>query len=186
MFEEFERRVVDVDGIQISCVVGGLVRRCCCCTAFRRTSPCGLGLRRCFPRRFTVVCADLRGYGDSAKPKCLPDRSNYAFRAFANDQIDLMRKLGFSRFHVVGHDRGGRTAHRMALDHPEAVLTLTVIDIVPTYAMLMETNRHVATAYWHWYFLAQPNRSRSALSRVILISSTRLVCSAGVPPNLRL
>jgi haloacetate dehalogenase len=102
---------------------------------------------------FTVVCADLRGYGDSAKPNCLPDRSNYAFRAFASDQIGLMRKLRFERFHVAGHDRGGRTAHRMALDHPQALLTLTVIDIVPTYTMLMETNRHVASAYWHWYFL---------------------------------
>jgi haloacetate dehalogenase len=105
---------------------------------------------------FTVVCADLRGYGDSAKPKCLPDRSNYAFRALANDQVGLMRQFGFERFHVVGHDRGGRTGHRMALDHPDVVLTLTVMDIVPTYAMFVDTNRHVAGAYWHWYFLSQP------------------------------
>jgi haloacetate dehalogenase len=68
----------------------------------------------------------------------------------------LMKALGFDRFHVVGHDRGGRTAHRMALDHPDVVLSLAVLDIVPTYAMFMETNRHVAGAYWHWYFLSQP------------------------------
>lgn len=107
-------------------------------------------------RQFTVVCADLRGYGDSFKPKCLPDRSNYAFRAMAADQVALMKHLGFERFHVAGHDRGGRTAHRLALDHPAAALSLAVLDIVPTYAMFMETNRHIAGTYWHWYFLSQP------------------------------
>ena len=99
---------------------------------------------------------DLRGYGDSTKPRCAPDKSNYAFRAMAEDQVGLMRALGFERFHVIGHDRGGRTAHRMALDHPQAVASLTVMDIVPTYAMFMDTNRKVAGAYWHWYFLSQP------------------------------
>ena len=107
-------------------------------------------------KEFTVVRADLRGYGDSAKPKCLPDRSNYSFRAMAEDQLGLMRQLGFERFHVVGHDRGGRTSHRMALDHPEAVMSLSVMDIVPTYAMFMDANRFVSSTYWHWYFLSQP------------------------------
>jgi haloacetate dehalogenase len=105
---------------------------------------------------FTVVCADLRGYGDSAKPRCAPDNANYSFRAMASDQAGLMKALGFDRFHVVGHDRGGRTAHRMALDHPDAVVSLAVLDIVPTHAMFMEANRHLAGAYWHWYFLSQP------------------------------
>jgi len=105
---------------------------------------------------YCVVCADLRGYGDSSKPKCLPDCSNYSFRAFADDQTRLMRALGHERFHVIGHDRGGRTAHRMALDHADAVLGVAVLDIVPTYAMFMETNRKIAGAYWHWYFLSQP------------------------------
>jgi haloacetate dehalogenase len=105
---------------------------------------------------FTVVCADLRGYGDTSKPKCARDKSNYSFRAMAGDQVGLMKALGFDRFHVVGHDRGGRAAHRMALDHPNVVLSLAVLDIVPTYAMFTETNRHLALAYWHWYFLAQP------------------------------
>jgi haloacetate dehalogenase len=105
---------------------------------------------------FNVVCADLRGYGDSSKPKCTLDRSNYSFRAMAGDQAGLMKALGFDRFHVVGHDRGGRTGHRLALDHPDSVLSLAVLDIVPTHAMFMETNRHLAGAYWHWYFLSQP------------------------------
>jgi haloacetate dehalogenase len=103
-----------------------------------------------------VVCADLRGYGDSGKPQCLPDWSNYSFRTMAADQVALMRQLGFPRFHMIGHDRGGRTGYRMALDQPDSVLTLTVMDIVPTYTMLMETNRKVAGSYWHWYFLSQP------------------------------
>jgi pimeloyl-ACP methyl ester carboxylesterase len=107
-------------------------------------------------QRYTVVCADLRGYGDSSKPRCLPDRSNYSFRAMAGDQLNLMRAFGFDRFHVVGHDRGGRTGHRLALDHLDAVLSLTVMDIVPAYAMFMDTNRKVAGSYWHWYFLSQP------------------------------
>ena len=72
------------------------------------------------------------------------------------DQLGVMKTLGFERFHVVGHDRGGRTGHRMALDHPDAVASLAVLDIVPTYAMFMETNRHLAGVYWHWYFLSQP------------------------------
>ncbi|RFB70859.1 MULTISPECIES: alpha/beta hydrolase [unclassified Herbaspirillum] len=107
-------------------------------------------------QRYTVVCADLRGYGDSGKPRCLPDNSNYSFRALAQDQMTLMRKLGFERFHLVGHDRGARTAYRLALDHPEAVQTLTVMDIVPTYSMFMDTNRLSSAAYWHWYFLQLP------------------------------
>ncbi len=77
----------------------------------------------------------------------------------ADDQVTLMNRLGFSRFHAVGHDRGGRTAHRMALDHGSCVKTLTVMDIVPTYTMFMQTSRQLAQAYWHWYFLAQPDPS---------------------------
>ena len=113
-----------------------------------RAAPCG--------SRVLGVCADLRGYGESSKPKRLPDNSNYSFRAFAEDQVRLMRALTYERFHVIGHDRGGRTAHRMALDHPGVIQSIAVLDIVPTYAMFMETNRQVAGAYWHWYFLSQP------------------------------
>lgn len=105
---------------------------------------------------YTVVAADLRGYGGSSKPLSKPDRTNYSFRVMARDQIALMRGLGHEQFHIVGHDRGGRTGHRLALDFPRHVLSLAVLDIVPTYAMLMNTNRTVAAAYWHWYFLAQP------------------------------
>jgi haloacetate dehalogenase len=156
MFEGFERKIVAVDGIDIACVVGGSGPPALLLHGFPQNMAMWARVAPRLAEHFTIVCADLRGYGASAKPKCLPDRSTYAFRAFAADQLGLMRLLGFERFHVVGHDRGGRTGHRMALDHPQAVQTLTVMDIVPTYAMFMETNRKVAGAYWHWYFLAQP------------------------------
>jgi haloacetate dehalogenase len=156
LFEGFERRTIDVDGIDIACVIGGAGPPVLLLHGFPQNVAMWARVAPLLAQRFSIVCADLRGYGDSAKPKCLADRSNYAFRALAADQVGLMQQLGFARFHAVGHDRGGRTAHRMALDRPDAVATLTVMDIVPTYAMFMDTNRAVAGAYWHWYFLSQP------------------------------
>jgi haloacetate dehalogenase len=156
MLEGFARDAVTVDGIEIACAVGGSGPPILLLHGFPQNMSMWARVAPQLARHFTVVCADQRGYGDSAKPKCLPDRSNYSFRAMASDQIGLMRRLGFERFHVVGHDRGGRTGHRLALDHPQAVLSLTVMDIVPTYAMFMDTNRNVAGSYWHWYFLSQP------------------------------
>ena len=156
MFEGFERKTVAVDGIDIACVVGGAGPPVLLLHGFPQNMAMWARVAPELAKRYTVVCADLRGYGDSAKPRCLADRSNYSFRAFAADQLGLMRKLGFERFHMVGHDRGGRTGHRMALDHAKAIMSLTVMDIVPTYAMFMDTDRKLAGAYWHWYFLAQP------------------------------
>lgn len=104
--------------------------------------------------RFTVVTPDLRGYGASSKPLAVAD---YSFRDMALDQVALMAQLGFKQFHLVGHDRGGRTAHRLALDHAAAVQSLTMMDIVPTHLLLSDLNRHVAKAYYHWFFLAQPS-----------------------------
>jgi len=156
VFEGFERKTVAVGGVDIACVVGGSGPPVLLLHGFPQTLSMWARVAPVLAGRFSVVCADLRGYGDSAKPRCRPDRSNYSFRVLAEDQVGLMRHLGFDRFHVVGHDRGGRTGHRMALDHPESVLTLAVMDIVPTYAMFMDTNRNIAEAYWHWYFLSQP------------------------------
>lgn len=156
MFEGFDRKILSVEGIDIACRVGGSGPPLLLLHGFPQTLAMWAKVAPRLAERFTVVAADLRGYGESAKPRCLPDHSNYAFRALAGDQRGLMRQLGFTRFHLVGHDRGGRTGHRLALDHPEALLSLTVMDIVPTYAMFMDTNRKVAGAYWHWYFLSQP------------------------------
>ena len=106
--------------------------------------------------RFTVVCPDLRGYGDSAKPDGGTRHVNYSKRAMAQDQVEIMRVLGFERFDVAGHDRGGRVAHRMALDHPRSVRRLAVLDIAPTRIMFEQTSQAFATAYFHWFFLIQP------------------------------
>ena len=105
---------------------------------------------------FTVVATDLRGYGDSGKPRGLPDHSNYSFRRMAQDQVDVMRHLGFERFMVAGHDRGARTAYRMALDHPAAVQKLCAIDILPTHHVWTHVTREWALNSYHWAFMAQP------------------------------
>jgi haloacetate dehalogenase len=103
-----------------------------------------------------VVAADLRGYGDSDRPPSADDHAPYAKRAMAADMVALMQSLGHARFAVVGHDRGGRVAHRMALDHPEAVDRLAVLDIAPTLTMYARTDRAFATRYFWWFFLIQP------------------------------
>jgi haloacetate dehalogenase len=105
---------------------------------------------------FSVVLADLRGYGDSSKPPSAPDHAPYSKRAMARDQVALMRQLGFEQFFVAGHDRGGRCAYRMALDHPERVLKLAVLDIIPTYEAFRRADMTFGLGYWHWFFLAQP------------------------------
>ncbi len=107
-------------------------------------------------RDFTVVLTDLRGYGDSEKPPGGPNHEAYAKRAMARDQVEVMRRLGFERFAVVGHDRGGRVAHRLALDHPERVSKLAVLDIVPTRELYRTAATPFATLYYHWFFLIQP------------------------------
>jgi len=106
-------------------------------------------------RDYTVVCADLRGYGDSSKPKGVPGHANYSKRAMALDMAEVMTALGHQRFHVVGHDRGGRVAHRLARDHGKRVKSLTVLDISPTLKMYESTNMQFAKAYYHWFFLIQ-------------------------------
>src|SRR3954451_3428181 len=108
--------------------------------------------------RFTVVAPDLRGYGDSAKPEGGERHVNYGKRAMAADQVEVMRTLGFERFAAVGHDRGGRVAHRMALDHPHAVERIAVLDIAPTATMYARTNKEFVTRYFWWFFLIQPAR----------------------------
>lgn len=107
-------------------------------------------------REHTVVAADLRGYGDSDRPESGDDHAGYSFRAMAGDQAALMAALGFDRFAVVGHDRGARVTHRMALDHPDRVERLALLDILPTAYVYDHVDRALATAYYHWFFLAQP------------------------------
>jgi haloacetate dehalogenase len=105
---------------------------------------------------FTVVATDLRGYGDSGKPRGKEDHSNYSFRRMAQDQVDVMAHLGFKEFCVAGHDRGARTAHRMALDHPDKVKKLASFDILPTHHVLTKATWQWALGSFHWFFMAQP------------------------------
>ena len=107
-------------------------------------------------RDFSLVIADLPGYGWSAAPEAEPDHSPYTKRAMAGVMIEVMEKLGHVRFRLAGHDRGGRVAYRLALDHPGRVERLAVLDIVPTYAMWHGMDRNLAMKVWHWPFLAQP------------------------------
>jgi haloacetate dehalogenase len=105
---------------------------------------------------FYLVMPDLRGYGDSSKAPGLPDHSSYSKRTMAQDMVDVMDVLGVKTFGVCGHDRGGRVAHRMAVDHPTRVSALCVIDIAPTLDMYAATNFEFAQAYYHWFHLTQP------------------------------
>lgn len=108
---------------------------------------------------YTLVCPDLRGYGDSQKTV-----KGYDKRTMALDIKLLMERLGFQRYGVIGHDRGGRVAHRLALDHPDSVENLCLLDIVPTHTLFNETNKELAVAYWHWYFFQIPDLPEKLLN----------------------
>jgi haloacetate dehalogenase len=107
-------------------------------------------------RHFTVLCADLRGYGQSGCPPSAADHAPYAKRAMARDMVRLMQSLGFARFSLAGHDRGGRVAYRLALDHPDSVQRLAVLDILPTETVWSHADARLALGYWPWSLLAQP------------------------------
>jgi len=107
-------------------------------------------------RDFTVVAADLTGYGDSSKPPTTADHMPYSKRAMARDQVAVMQHLGFEQFFVAGHDRGGRCAYRMALDHPDRVRKLAVLDIIPTGEAFRRADMRFGLEFWMWFFLAQP------------------------------
>jgi haloacetate dehalogenase len=158
LFPGFRAFDIDVNGVRIHGVAGP-----------QRDAPALLLLHgypqthamwhKAAPRlseRFNVVATDLRGYGDSAKPPTALDHAPYSKRAMALDQVEMMKALGHPRFFLAGHDRGGRVAHRLAVDHPEAVRAIAVLDIAPTLAMYEQTSEAFARAYWHWFFLILP------------------------------
>jgi haloacetate dehalogenase len=107
-------------------------------------------------KEFTVVCTDLRGYGDSEKPPGGDDHSGYSFRAMAQDQIEVMAALGFDKFFAAGHDRGARVLHRMCLDHADKVRRAALLDIIPQHHLYNNINKRWATFSWHWFFNIQP------------------------------
>ena len=157
LFPGFEDRIIDVgNGIHIAAVIGGAGPPLLLLHGHPQTHAIWHRVAPTLAGRFTVVAADLRGYGDSSKPIGASDHSNYAKRVMAKDQLALMRRLGFERFDVLAHDRGARVAHRLAMDHPEVVRRLVLLDVAPTLAMYEQTSQAFARAYWHWFFLIQP------------------------------
>ena len=156
IFEGFRQQWIEVDDILINCVMGGSGPPLLLLHGYPQTHLIWRKVAHRLAQSFTVVATDLRGYGGSSKPAGLPDHSNYSKRAMAKDQIAIMRQLGFDRFFLCGHDRGGRVAHRLAVDHPEAVEKLILLDIAPTKAMYEGTSMAFARDYYHWFFLIQP------------------------------
>ena len=155
LFPDFERRRIRTSGASINLEIGGEGPPVLLLHGYPQTHAMWHKVAPRLARDYTVVCPDLRGYGDSSKPKGLTDHSNYSKRALAKDMVEVMESLGYVAFHVVGHDRGGRVGHRMARDHGRRVRTLTVLDISPTLKMYQCTDMSFAKAYYHWFFLVQ-------------------------------
>ncbi len=156
MFEGFTTKKATVNGTTIHYRIGGKGKPLLLLHGYPQSHVIWHKIAPFLAERYTVVASDLRGYGDSGKPATVPDHSSYSKREMAKDQVLLMQALGFDSFFVAGHDRGGRVAHRMALDHPQAITKLAVLDIAPTYTMYKTTDMEFATAYFHWFFLIQP------------------------------
>ena len=156
MFEGFSRERVDVGEAEIGLVRGGSGPPVLLLHGYPQMHAMWHLVAPRLAERFTVVAPDLRGYGDSSKPSSGASHFAYSKRAMAADQVKVMLGLGFDRFAVVGHDRGGRVAHRLALDHPELVTRIAVLDIVPTHAVFRGTDSRIALSTYHWFFLSQP------------------------------
>ncbi|HEX4944266.1 MAG TPA: alpha/beta hydrolase [Usitatibacteraceae bacterium] len=151
-------RAVDLDaaGVAVHAVVGGNGPPLLLLHGYPQTHALWHKVAPRLAERYTVVAPDLRGYGDSGKPATDARHAPYSKREMAKDPVAAMRALGFGRFFLAGHDRGARVAHRLAMDHGDAVEKVAVLDISPTLAMYEQTDMAFARAYWHWFFLIQP------------------------------
>lgn len=156
LFPGFETHIVDTAGATIHARSGGSGPPLLLLHGYPQTHVMWHRMAPKLAERFTVVVPDLRGYGESSCPPADPERFIYSKRAMANDNVELMESLGFEDFRVVGHDRGGRVAYRMALDYPDKVNRLAVLDIVPTHAVWQGLSAQKAMRLYHWLFLAQP------------------------------
>jgi haloacetate dehalogenase len=156
LFPGFATHRLRTSQVEIRCAVGGSGPPLLLLHGYPQTHAMWHKVAPALAHRHTVVCPDLRGYGDSAKPASDASHAPYSKRAMAADMVEVMRDLGHRRFFLAGHDRGGRVAHRLCLDYPDAVLRAAVLDISPTRTMFARTNQAFATAYYHWFFLIQP------------------------------
>ena len=155
LFGNFSARKIRTSGAAIHVEYGGEGPPVLLLHGYPQTHAMWHKVAPALARDYTVVCPDLRGYGDSSKPRGLPDHSNYSKRAVAQDMVEVMEKLGHRAYHVVGHDRGARVGHRLARDHGKRVRSLTVLDVSPTLKMYQSTNMQFAKAYYHWFLLIQ-------------------------------
>lgn len=156
MFVGFEKHVRQVNGVEIAYRIGGSGPALLLLHGHPQTHVIWHKVVQALAKYFTVVAADLRGYGDSSKPLADADHSLYSKREMGRDNVALMHELGFSTFSVLAHDRGARVAHRLALDHPQSVKRMVLLDIAPTLSMYNQTTEAFARAYWHWFFLIRP------------------------------
>ena len=156
LFPGFKASKVQTSGAMINVVLGGQGPPLLLLHGYPQSHAEWHKVAPLFAREFTVVAADLRGYGDSSKPEGGADHSGYSKRAMAQDQVEVMGHFGFEKFAVVGHDRGGRVTHRMLLDHADRITRAALIDIVPTHKVYHSVTKELATAYYHWFFLIQP------------------------------
>ncbi|HMR32599.1 MAG TPA: alpha/beta hydrolase [Geminicoccaceae bacterium] len=156
MLEGFETRSVETSGTRIFLRRAGDGPPLLLLHGYPQTHVMWHRVAPSLAARFTVVCPDLRGYGDSGKPPGGTDHAGYSKRAMARDMVEVMAALGFERFAVAGHDRGGRVTHRMCLDHPRRIERAAVLDIVPTRTIFDATDKAIAGGYYHWFFLSQP------------------------------
>jgi haloacetate dehalogenase len=156
MFEGFALSRIDLGEVTLRVRHGGSGPPLLLLHGHPQTHMMWHGLAPKLAQQFTVIAPDLRGYGESSKPETTPDHMPYSKRVMAGDQVALMKSFGFEQFCIAGHDRGGRCAYRLALDHPERVQKLAVLDIIPTGEAFRRANMSFGLGYWHWFFLAQP------------------------------
>lgn len=157
MFDGFSHQQINTQATTINLVRGGSGNPILLLHGYPQTHVCWHQVAPSLAKRFTVVCPDLRGFGDSAKPPSDPEHLAYSKRVMAQEQVEVMQRLGFNQFAVVGHDRGARVAHRMALDHAETITKLALLDIIPTNTAFANVDKDMATAAFNWFFSIQPD-----------------------------
>ena len=155
MFKNFKQDVIEVNGVNINYKIGGKGEPLLLLHGYPQSHVLWRKIAPLFAENYTVICSDLRGYGDSDKPQSDKKHLTYSKKTMGLDQNELMKKLGFNEYFLVGHDRGGRVAHRMAIDFKENIKKISVLDIVPTSHVFKNTNAILAKRYYHWFFLIQ-------------------------------